>query len=430
MGFYNVRGPDGRFVKNNSSTTSFSVGGSQPRDSRGRFQSLNRTNTGGKVTPSLLPRGPDGKFLPRNSKFSARTPGKKNQPVNVDQQVTHVALVVDASGSMSSIYPQTIKAFNEQLGEIKVQSYRAKQNTKVSVSTFSGDNREGWGARISSYFSSTLRRLAVEQFPESVAPLGHHNYVVGGGTPLIDAVGETLQGFMDTRDFNDPLHSYLLIVVTDGEENTSHTYRSTIRDLVKRALLTDRVTIAFSVPPGHRRYIVEMFGVPETCVQEWEQTTHGVESMTKGNVLGTQSYYGARSQGATKLSTFYTNLDYVTSRDLSRMTDLSASFRSWQVPKEVDISTFVIEKVGNYTPGSGYYELTKPERIQSYKAIAIQDRQSGKIYGEAEARTLLSLPSGTDVRVRPGNHANFKIFVESDSSNRKLVRGTTFLYRK
>lgn len=33
-----------------------------------------------------------------------------------------------------------------------------------------------------------------------------------------------------------------------------------------------------------------------------------------------------------------------------------------------------------------------------------------------------------DAQVKPGNHANFDIFVQSTSFNRKLVRGTKLLY--
>jgi hypothetical protein len=35
-----------------------------------------------------------------------------------------------------------------------------------------------------------------------------------------------------------------------------------------------------------------------------------------------------------------------------------------------------------------------------------------------------------EVKVAPGNHANYNLFVLSTSTNRKLVRGTLFLYEK
>jgi hypothetical protein len=37
--------------------------------------------------------------------------------------------------------------------------------------------------------------------------------------------------------------------------------------------------------------------------------------------------------------------------------------------------------------------------------------------------------AGQNVKVKPGNHLNYSIFVESTSNNRKLVRGSTLLYQ-
>lgn len=46
-------------------------------------------------------------------------------------------------------------------------------------------------------------------------------------------------------------------------------------------------------------------------------------------------------------------------------------------------------------------------------------------------RALVGLPTDgvTYSKVNPGNHANYDIFVKSNSVNRKLVRGTTLLVK-
>jgi hypothetical protein len=103
-------------------------------------------------------------------------------------------------------------------------------------------------------------------------------------------------------------------------------------------------------------------------------------------------------------------------------------FKSKKVDKEVDITTFFTANGRTYSPGTGYYELTKPEVVQSHKAIVIQDRSTGKVYGGDKVRDTLGLPKNVDAKVVPGNHANWKIFVQSTSGNRKLVRGTTVLH--
>jgi hypothetical protein len=83
----------------------------------------------------------------------------------------------------------------------------------------------------------------------------------------------------------------------------------------------------------------------------------------------------------------------------------------------------------SYVNGSAYYQLTKPEKVQSYKQIAIQDKVNGKIYSGVNARTMLNLPA-QEVKVNPASHGTYDIFVQSTSFNRKLIKGTKLLVIK
>jgi hypothetical protein len=40
---------------------------------------------------------------------------------------------------------------------------------------------------------------------------------------------------------------------------------------------------------------------------------------------------------------------------------------------------------------------------------------------------MIGLPANADAKVEPGNHANYDIFVQSTSVNRKLPRGTKLI---
>ena len=75
-----------------------------------------------------------------------------------------------------------------------------------------------------------------------------------------------------------------------------------------------------------------------------------------------------------------------------------------------------------YRLGEGYYELVKSEKIQSKKQVAIFDRKRSELYTGAAARQLLGLPD-QEVKVAPGYHKDFDIFVQSTSINRKLIAG-------
>ena len=95
------------------------------------------------------------------------------------------------------------------------------------------------------------------------------------------------------------------------------------------------------------------------------------------------------------------------------------------------IQEFVTSKTGRYNKGDAFYQLTKAESaVQDYKQIAIRDKTNGHIYAGSQARTLLGFPEYGNIRVAPGDHGNYDIFIQSTSVNRKLVGGTKVIVRR
>jgi hypothetical protein len=96
----------------------------------------------------------------------------------------------------------------------------------------------------------------------------------------------------------------------------------------------------------------------------------------------------------------------------------------YSVGATAEIRTFVENQSGQvYVKGSAYYKLEKPETVQGYKEIAVRNRKTGKVYSGPNARQVLGLPSH-DIRIAPGDHGDWDIFVQSTSVNRKLLQGT------
>jgi len=57
------------------------------------------------------------------------------------------------------------------------------------------------------------------------------------------------------------------------------------------------------------------------------------------------------------------------------------------------------------------------------------EKGKSEVYGP-DARDLIGLPAGGTEKVIPGNHANYDIYIQSTSNNRRLVRGTKLIYFK
>jgi hypothetical protein len=91
------------------------------------------------------------------------------------------------------------------------------------------------------------------------------------------------------------------------------------------------------------------------------------------------------------------------------------------------IKDYVISRGLKYTIGKGFYQLTKSEKIQAQKQIAIREKRTGKVYWGDAARDLLGLPRDMEVRVKPNVNPEYDVFVQSTSVNRKLIRDTDLL---
>jgi hypothetical protein len=112
------------------------------------------------------------------------------------------------------------------------------------------------------------------------------------------------------------------------------------------------------------------------------------------------------------------------------MKNITAEVTFWDVRKDCTITDFVERKLNHtMTRGTAFYQLMKPEKaVQEYKKICIRNKKSGAVYTGVEARELLHLPTSGTIRLVPGNHGEFDIFVQSTSTNRKLIAGTELLY--
>lgn len=336
----------------------------------------------------------------------------------------YVSIQLDSSGSMRSIASGAVKMYNETVRRLKTEALATGQETIVSLWIF-GDYRTHMGV---GGVYARYRNIPVTMVPE----LSAMDFRPDGGTPLFDCVGLAAIELQRLPDARDPNVSFLLITITDGEENESKRFRaSEMQAIMRETQRTDRWTHTFLLPRGNKREFVNSFGIPEGNVAEWDQTEEGVRQSTVMTQQGVSSFYAARSAGQKSVQTFYTNpASLSTAAVRAALTDLSPQIKAWEVPKEVEIREFVESHLGlgRYTIGAGYYQLTKAEKIQAYKQLLIVEKGKRAIYGGDEARDLLGLPRGLAVKVIPGNHGKYDLFVQSTSVNRKLVRGTRLLY--
>ena len=343
----------------------------------------------------------------------------------------YIGISRDHSASMRSIAVAAARDFNSNIQSIREEAIAHNQDTIVSVIKCGFHDtsvRSLHGTKnVFDYVNSNI--LAITPIPE------REYHANGASTPLFDSVGELIDTFKKVPDANDPNVSFLIMVITDGADNDSRKWSgASLGQEIQRLQSTDRWTFAFRVPRGYKSKLVSL-GIPDGNILEWDQTDRGVQSATQATTQAMRSFYSGRATGQKATSTFYADLSNVSATQVkSVMTDISAEISIWPVlPVEdgVQVRDFCEKRLGKagMLKGAAFYELTKREpKVQDYKQIIIRDKVSKMIYGGSAARDMLGLPHAGDVKLAPGNHGNFDIFIQSTSVNRKLPAGSSVLY--
>jgi uncharacterized protein YegL len=337
------------------------------------------------------------------------------------KKVTRVVFVLDRSGSMQPVMRQAIKAVNSNIETIRAAVNESGQDATVSLITFSDY------AKIH-FFNRSIS--AVD--PISEDSLHTHTE---GMTALFDATGEAIQQLLNVTVGTDEDVTYLVNVVTDGEENRSYKFTSTsLKQLMKKVQSTDLWTLTFLVPPGYRHSLIQTFSIPDGNVMEWEHSSRGVSTYSAASQAGLRNYFTARATGAKSTSTFYTDAANISLKDVKNsLDDITSKVRILKVKQESSIKDF-IESTGRvFVKGCAFYELVpgkkKADKVQNYKQVMVVSKANGKVYSGDAARQMLGLPT-YETKVRPGDNGDFDLFVQSTSTNRKLAAGTRVIYVK
>lgn len=327
--------------------------------------------------------------------------------------INHLAFVLDASSSMASLSNDVIAVFESQVKNLAQRSQETGQETRISAYTFANT------VTPLIYDKDVLRLPSIKD-----------DYRASGMTALIDATLKAIEDLEKTPALYGD-HSYLLIVISDGGNNINDNRAKELERKLKS--LPENWTVAVMVPNAVCSSDAQKYGFSKGNIQIWETSQKGIveANRTLNNV--TTSYMSARSTGirGTK-SLFQIDTSKLSSEIVLENLDQidPKTYDILIVRKDGEIIKPFVESWGHvYSQGSAYYELSKPESIQANKQVLVQNKISGKIYGGVNARKLIGLPD-YEVKVQPSDFKNYRLFCQSSSLNRKLVKGTNLIYFK
>ncbi len=225
--------------------------------------------------------------------------GKISQALNGKKPpVTHIAFILDKSGSMLEVKEPTRQFFNEQVGQIK-QDF-ADLPTTVSLVEFNGNVDE-------KFFATELAKLK---------PMEPADYDPIGGTALNDGIGYTIDKLKKLPDADFPTTAFLVVIITDGDENASRNYqKSDVAETIKGLDATDRWTFSFMGANQNVDEVIKDYNIGKGNSLSYSSNTRGIQVASLANSGALNAYSKSRKAGFTSKADFYTDPTITESKD-------------------------------------------------------------------------------------------------------------------
>ncbi|GAA4843378.1 vWA domain-containing protein [Kitasatospora terrestris] len=355
----------------------------------------------------------------------------------IKHKVNHVSLVVDNSGSMRKHEAQLVRVVDEFVKGLQEESDRLGHETRISLYSFDHE----------------VENLVWDMDVKHLPSLRGLYRVDNGATALIEAAVKSIDDLKNIWEGYGE-HSFLQVVVTDGEENASgcsETGQMHVRMGGKRGAavldkwlgrirgamdaLPDHWTSAILVPNSLAKRTAQEYGFPAGNIAIWDaDSTQGVEEAIGTVKSAATSFLRGREQGVRGTKNLFAMGQDLSAADVKANLDALDNGKYILIPvdQQSPIREFVTSAGHAYKTGCAFYELSKREKIQGNKQLAVAEkdpatgRMTGRVFSGPAARQLLGLPQA-EATVKPGDNPSYTVFVQSTSVNRKLVTGTKLL---
>lgn len=198
-----------------------------------------------------------------------------------ETQETHVLLILDESGSMTSVREPTVQAFNEVIQSLKLRP--ADERNTLTLTTFHSELT----------YHYTMLDVA------EVAEITMDQYKPRSMTALYDAVGTTINRVREAVKNDGPNVAYLVYILSDGGENDSKQYKQhQIASLLTELKSTGRWTINYI---GTDHDLADVQSKIQAQTVSFKKAD--MANLGRGMSMATTNYMNSRSRGLTSYDT-------------------------------------------------------------------------------------------------------------------------------
>lgn len=200
-----------------------------------------------------------------------------------------IAILLDRSSSMGSIRKEAVEMFNQQI--VAIRKNNKRMDTTVSLFTFSTVADEP------AVFNRPLKEMK---------KLKYQDYNPSGSTAMYDSMGLAIDKLTSLPEMTDPNCSFLMIVVTDGEENASRLFNGQrIADRIQLLQKTGKWTFTFCGANIDVEKMGSQLNLHRGNVMSYQASSVGTAFMSASNASGMEGFLRSRACGASAVQSFY-----------------------------------------------------------------------------------------------------------------------------
>ena len=175
---------------------------------------------------------------------------------------TEIVFIIDKSGSMAHLAGDTIGGFNGFIASQKALDGKATLTTIL--------------------FDTSWRVLHDGIDIHEVSPMTNMDYIAGGGTAMLDAIGETINRVQLRHDDlgAEKPEKVLFVITTDGEENSSRKFnKKQIESMIKHQTNGHGWEFMFLGANMDAVHEAESIGISSNRSVTYDYTSKGIDAV-------------------------------------------------------------------------------------------------------------------------------------------------------
>jgi hypothetical protein len=200
------------------------------------------------------------------------------------QKKQYTIIILDESGSMHSLKKVAVDSFNEQIDMLNTISMDIK--TLVTFRTFS---------------TTPNKPIFWNESIDNLKKLEPSDYRPDGGTALLDCIGDTIERMMPIHEAEkDNDTAFLVVIISDGEENQSEKYSvrsggyEKIAKMITELQDTKRWTFTYLGANVDLSKVSEALHIPVGNIRGFDSTVQGYTVASEANNAAYINYYNIR----------------------------------------------------------------------------------------------------------------------------------------